>query len=101
VQANGELDTQSLTYLFEVSIADAPAVFPSVVEPLIDANSAAAILHVHPVTAREMAAAGEIPSLKLGRCWRFRASALNEWINSHMQGGTRKKLRDTVHRRER
>jgi len=72
-------------------MADAPVVFPTPVEPLIDANKAAAILHVHPVTAREMAATGEIPSLKLGRCWRFRASALNEWINSHMQGGDQEK----------
>jgi hypothetical protein len=37
-------------------------------EPLIDANQAAAILKVHPVTIREMATAGTIPALNIGRC---------------------------------
>jgi excisionase family DNA binding protein len=49
-------------------------------EPLIDANEAAKILDVHPVTVQRMAKQRRIPGLRLGRVWRFRASALDEWI---------------------
>lgn len=58
-------------------------------EPLIDANQAAAILKVHPVTLREMADLGKIPALKIGRCWRFRESSLDEWIRDRL-GSNRK-----------
>ena len=58
-------------------------------EPLIDANQAAAILKVHPVTLREMADLGKIPALKIGRCWRFRESSLDEWIRAQLES-TRK-----------
>ena len=64
---------------------------PTPVEPLIDANKAAVILHIHPVTARGMASTGEIPALKIGRCWRFRASTLDEWIRNQMKGGDQEK----------
>ncbi len=75
-------------------MAEPFAVFPSLPsgesEPLIDANKAAHILHVHPVTARQMASDGEIPALKIGRCWRFRESALQSWITRQLQGNQRK-----------
>jgi len=54
------------------------------IEPLIDAHEAAKLLRLHPVTVREMAARREIPGLKIGKVWRFRASSLDEWVNSRL-----------------
>jgi len=54
-------------------------------EPLIDAQGAARLLRLHPVTVREMAARGEIPAMRLGRVWRFRVSALDAWVDSQLQ----------------
>jgi excisionase family DNA binding protein len=67
------------------------------IEPLIDAQQAAQILRLHPVTVREMAARRELPGLKIGRVWRFRASSLDAWVSSqlelscHSQSPTEKK----------
>jgi len=55
------------------------------IEPLIDAHEAAQILRLHPVTVREMAARREIPGLKIGKVWRFRASSLDAWVNSRLE----------------
>ena len=55
------------------------------IEPLIDAHEAARILRLHPVTVREMAARREIPGLKIGKVWRFRASTLDAWVNSRLE----------------
>jgi excisionase family DNA binding protein len=55
------------------------------IEPLIDAQDAARILKLHPVTVREMAARGDIPCLRIGRVWRFRASSLDAWVESQLQ----------------
>ncbi|MFI5090768.1 MAG: helix-turn-helix domain-containing protein [Terriglobales bacterium] len=53
-------------------------------EPLIDATEAGAILKVHPKTAKRLAAEGVIPAMKIGKLWRFRASALDAWMNSQL-----------------
>jgi len=53
-------------------------------EPLIDAQDAARLLRLHPVTVREMAARGEIPAMRIGRVWRFRSSSLDAWIDSQL-----------------
>ena len=55
------------------------------IEPLIDAHEAAQILRLHPVTVREMAARREIPGLKIGKVWRFRASSLDEWVTRQIE----------------
>jgi excisionase family DNA binding protein len=55
------------------------------IEPLIDAQQAARILKLHPVTVREMAARHELPGLKIGKVWRFRASSLDAWVNSRLE----------------
>jgi excisionase family DNA binding protein len=54
-------------------------------EPLIDAHEAARMLKLHPVTVRDMAARGTLPGMKIGKVWRFRASSLDEWINSRLE----------------
>jgi excisionase family DNA binding protein len=55
------------------------------IEPLIDAQQAARILRLHPVTIREMAARRELPGLKIGKVWRFRVSSLDAWVQSQLQ----------------
>jgi excisionase family DNA binding protein len=54
------------------------------IEPLIDAASAAEILHLHPKTVKRLAAAGTVPALKIGKLWRFRASALDSWAEAQL-----------------
>jgi excisionase family DNA binding protein len=51
-------------------------------EPLLDCTEAAKLLRMHPKTVRAKARKGEIPGIQIGRAWRFRASALNQWIET-------------------
>ena len=57
----------------------------AIVEPLINAVEASQILKLHPVTVREMAARQELPALKIGKVWRFRASSLDDWIRARLR----------------
>jgi excisionase family DNA binding protein len=54
-------------------------------EPLLDSQQAAELMHVHPETVKRRARRGEIPGLKFGKLWRFRASGLEEYIRKLMQ----------------
>ena len=49
-------------------------------EPLLDSEEAAALLKIHPKTLQKMARSGEISGIHIGKLWRFRASALKEWL---------------------
>ena len=53
-------------------------------EPLIDILTAAGLLKVHPKTLQRMARGGQIPAVRIGRYWRFRASQLDSWIRSQV-----------------
>ncbi len=50
-------------------------------ESLLDVTEAAKLLRIHPKTLRNKARRGVIPGVQVGRLWRFRASALNEWLD--------------------
>jgi len=50
-------------------------------ESLLDVTEAAKLLRIHPKTLRTKARRGVIPGVQVGRLWRFRASALNEWLD--------------------
>lgn len=52
----------------------------SVFERLLDASEAAALLKINAITLKRMAARGEVPAFKIGDLWRFRASALDKWL---------------------
>jgi excisionase family DNA binding protein len=54
-------------------------------EAMIDAREVGKLLRLHPKTVKRMAAAGEIPALRIGRIWRFRASALDGWVAAQLQ----------------
>jgi len=49
-------------------------------EPLLDSEEAAALLKIHPKTLQKLARSGEIDAIQIGKLWRFRASALNRWL---------------------
>jgi excisionase family DNA binding protein len=51
-------------------------------EPLLDSQQAADLMHVHPETLKRRARRGEIPGLKFGKVWRFRASWLEAYIRN-------------------
>jgi excisionase family DNA binding protein len=50
-------------------------------ESLLDVTEAAKLLRIHPKTLRNKARRGVVPGVQVGRLWRFRASALNEWLD--------------------
>ena len=47
-----------------------------------NAQEAAAYLRIHPRTLTRMARRHEVPSIQIGRLWRFRRSDLDEWLTS-------------------
>jgi excisionase family DNA binding protein len=53
-------------------------------EKLLSQNEAAKLLDIHPETLRRMAVRGEVPALKVGRFWKYRASALDSWVSSRL-----------------
>jgi len=50
-------------------------------EPLLDSRQAAAILKVHPRTVHRLVHRGQIHAVHVGKLWRFRASAIDKWID--------------------
>jgi excisionase family DNA binding protein len=55
-------------------------------EPLLDDKRAGEMLGLHPKTLQRLARRGEIPAVRIGRYWRYRASALNQWIEVNSSG---------------
>jgi excisionase family DNA binding protein len=53
-------------------------------ERLFDANEVADRCKVSPKSLHRWAREGRIPAVKFGRLWRFRKSAIDEWINRRM-----------------
>lgn len=61
-----------------------PAAPSPTFEPLLDSDEAAALLRIHPKTLQRMAREGKIAAVHIGKLWRFRASVLNEWLESKL-----------------
>jgi excisionase family DNA binding protein len=51
-------------------------------EELLDVQEAAKLLRIHPKTLQAIARSGEVPCLRMGKYWRFRASSLDAWVES-------------------
>jgi excisionase family DNA binding protein len=50
-------------------------------EPLLNVEQAAQLLGgMHPKTLMRMARTNEVPAIKLGRFWYFRATSLDTWV---------------------
>jgi excisionase family DNA binding protein len=58
---------------------------PPGMEALLTSREAARVLKIHPKVLERMAKRGEVPALKVGKFWRYRGTALDEWINSRLQ----------------
>jgi excisionase family DNA binding protein len=56
-------------------------------EALLTSAEAARVLKIHPKVVERMAKRGEIPALKVGKFWRYRASALDAWIETKLKSG--------------
>lgn len=50
-------------------------------EPLLDSRQAATMLKIHPRTLQRLVHRGEIGAVHVGKLWRFKASAVEEWID--------------------
>jgi excisionase family DNA binding protein len=53
-------------------------------EPLLDTNEAARLLKINRYTLQRMARSNQIPAIKIGKLWRFRKSALDQWVQSKL-----------------
>ena len=58
-------------------------------EPLLAVPEAAELLRVHPKTLQAMARAGTVPCIRMGKYWRFRASALDAWVRERLESNHR------------
>ena len=47
-----------------------------------NSGEAAQYLRIHPRTLIRMARRGEIPSIQIGKLWRFRRTDLDDWLTS-------------------
>jgi excisionase family DNA binding protein len=54
------------------------------IEPLYDSHEIAIRCRVSEKSLHRWARKGMIPAVKFGRLWRFRKSAIDEWINSKL-----------------
>jgi excisionase family DNA binding protein len=53
-------------------------------ERVLNTEEAAALLQIHPKTLQRLARQGVIPAFRIGDLWRFRASAMDEWLRSRL-----------------
>ncbi len=83
-----ELSRRELLVLTEV-------VMETSFEQLLNSQEAAKLLGVHPKTLIQMARRGEIPAVRIGKFWRFRASALDSWIKSEVSFAHGRAYRET------
>jgi excisionase family DNA binding protein len=51
-------------------------------EPLLTADEAAKHLRVHVKTLQKLARERKVPSVRMGKYWRFRLSALDAWVTA-------------------
>jgi excisionase family DNA binding protein len=58
---------------------------PASIEALLTSHEASQILKIHPKVLERMAKRGEVPALKIGKFWRYRATTLDAWINSRLE----------------
>lgn len=66
------------------SVQLVPAAMPPTFERLLDSDEAAALLRIHPKTLQRMARQGQVAAIHIGKLWRFRASVLNEWLETKL-----------------
>jgi excisionase family DNA binding protein len=76
-----------------INIATFPMPIPGVIEslmaasdelfePLLSADEAAEHLRIHVKTLQKLARGQRVPSVRMGKYWRFRLSALDRWVTT-------------------
>ena len=55
------------------------------IETLLTTKEASQVLKIHPKVLERMAKRGEVPALKVGKFWRYRATTLDAWIDSRLK----------------
>ena len=61
---------------------------PREFEPLLNLEEAATILGMHWKTLERMARNKKVPTLKVGKRWKFRLSSLNSWLEDGLNSTT-------------
>ena len=56
---------------------------------LMTVEDVAEYLRVKPSTVYEWAANGKLPSVKVGRLWRFERSEIEKWVRENRQGNNK------------
>jgi excisionase family DNA binding protein len=51
-------------------------------EPLLTAEEASQHLRIHVKTLQKLARERRVPSVRMGKYWRFRLSALDRWLSA-------------------
>ena len=69
----------------QLSTQTAPIVPMTAFEPLLNPQQAGGLLEIHAKTLLKMARANEVPGIRIGKHWRFRASLLNTYIAERLQ----------------
>ncbi|MFH1045587.1 MAG: helix-turn-helix domain-containing protein [Candidatus Omnitrophota bacterium] len=66
---------------------------------IMDVQEVARYLNMVPDTIYRKARAGEIPAVKMGKCWRFPKETLDKWLNDRALefSGNGKKQGQSVH----
>jgi len=54
----------------------------AIFEPLLSAEEAAQHLRIHVKTLQKLAREQRVPSVRMGKYWRFRLSALDRWVSA-------------------
>ena len=67
-----------------MSTLQVPINTESLFQPLLTSREAAPFLRLHYKTLEAMARAGTVPATKKGKCWVFRLSKLNKWIDQSL-----------------
>jgi excisionase family DNA binding protein len=58
---------------------------PYYFEPLLNPKAAAALVGIHEKSLIRFARVGDVPAMRIGKLWRFRASELDSWLRSEAQ----------------
>jgi excisionase family DNA binding protein len=60
------------------------------VKEILEAKDVAKYLHLHLFTVHKLARQGKLPAFKIGKDWRFRRAAIEEWVKSKEDASAKK-----------
>lgn len=57
---------------------------------ILTVREVAAYLRLHAITVYRMAQAGDLPTFRIGRNWRFKRDQIEQWLENHQAQEGRK-----------